>query len=142
MPKKPPHLTVVPDQVDRSFQLLEHFDYEYIEFYESIVDEVIAIRGAVTQADLTLIFSATQAAQGEAMARKFAVEAREAQNAKRFMEFTKLAQSELRSKSAALSCLGLSGDRRGASKSKLTAFVVNSKSAERTGSGGSRWSDL
>jgi len=99
------------------------------DMFNELVQEVVAFRGAATKADLTLILSAAQAAQGESEARAFAREAKAMLDSDLYIKFTKLAESQIRSKSAALGCLGLSGDRRGASAAKRAAHAAEAGSA-------------
>lgn len=111
------------------------------EFYQDLIDEVIAIRGAATTADIALIRSCAEAAQGEAEAREFAAEAKDQRSMKNYLAFTKLAESQLRSKSAALGCLGLSGDRRGIAQVRQAAHAAKS-GATTAGSQKDEWNDL
>ncbi len=104
-----------------------HVRPEHLAFYRSLITEVLAVRQAVTRADFTMICTAASCAQGEEDARGFAAQAQVDGNASAYDKFTKLAQGEARAKQAALGSLGLTGDRRGAKKSRLAAHAQNAE---------------
>jgi len=91
---------------------------KYAQLYQELIREKIALHGAVTMADLEMIVSAAFASQGEATCRRIAQELSAKGMYAGFMNYSKAAQSEHRTKSAALGRLGLTGDRRGVSQEK------------------------
>ena len=92
---------------------------KFKRLYQDLVSEKISLSGAVTDADLEMIGSATLAAQGEATCRQIAAKLLKEGRHAGYMTFSKQAQSEHRQKSAALGRVGLTGDRRGASQEKI-----------------------
>lgn len=122
--------------------LLEGIGVKYHQLFRDLRDEVVAIRTAATPADITLLLTIVEAVECEQYARELAREARLENRPKDFITYTKLAESQIRVKSAALSRLGLAGDRRGVGDVRKAAFAVNNRGTTTEGKRGGKWDFL
>jgi|GEM_PF-6141319 len=100
-------------------------------FYSNLCSEIIAMRGFVTTADLSLVESATAAARTERSARRIAVDAADAGDVTTFATATKLAQSASREKRGSMAALCLTGDRRGASAARRAGHAAAQEASTR-----------
>lgn len=98
------------------------------QMFHALLKEVVSLRSAASLADLTLILTCCQSAEGKSDARAFAKQARVEMDAVLFQRFTKLAESQARIKQAALGRLGLAGDARGVRTAKLAASATSQTS--------------
>ena len=96
--------------------------------FRALLQEVVSLRSAASLADLTLILTCCQSAEGESDARAFAKQARTDLDSELFSKFTKLAESQSRAKQTALGRLGLAGDARGIRTAKLAASATSQTS--------------
>ena len=97
---------------------------EFAQFFVALVAEVKALRTHATRADIEMCATAARSAQGEANARMLAQQALILGDTAEYRDQTKLAQSESRSKQAALSSLQLTGDRRGSGQARRNAAAM------------------
>jgi len=137
-PAGPQGVEMLPDPVPEPIAALPE---KWHRAYRSFLAEVVAIRKRATPVDRSMLVSAVRSLAGEERARDLSDKAAQDGKGDLFVSLAKLAQSEGRAARAALSSVGLSGDRRGLGEARRAAAAAVDDQTT-TGPSKARWGDL